>query len=188
MLNFALASCCSSDRFFLLSCFLPLKLRKAQLPWNPLSLSPARPPLQPAEVRLPAPQPGRNLWGDSWDGCRGCLSVPLLSDAVLRAPCPMSGNRCFPSSPSFLAMDSGRAVPVTPWWLQAEMSSSVWKIQSLWGDPQTAVVNLHVYKAFLVSKLFSLSCSFPYSLTSHFPSAFGITCSFQFLIFHPFPY
>ena len=30
--------------------------------------------------------------------------------------------------PSFLAMYSGRAIPITPSWLQAEMSSSVWKI------------------------------------------------------------
>lgn len=79
--------------FFALLFSAPQTPRSPPRPKPPFSST--RPPLQPAEAPLPAPQPGRNLWGDSWDGCRGCLSAPLLSDAALRAPCPVSENSCF---------------------------------------------------------------------------------------------
>ena len=156
MLNFVLASCCSSDRFFCSPVFCPSNSTKPTSPETPfLSL-----PLGHHCSLLKLPCLHHNLEGTSGETAETAAEAACLPLSSQTQSCALL-VQCLKTvvsrtSPSFLAMDSGRAIPVTPSWLQAEMSPSVWKIQSLWGDPQTAVVNLHVYKAFLVSKLFCL--------------------------------
>ena len=103
--------------------------------------------------------------------------------------------------PGFLAMYSGRAIPTTHhgfkqrWVLQFGKYKFFEKIlRLLWLICMITIhfwcliycvclVHFHIFHLFIHSFL----VHFRSSLTSLFPSAFGITCSFQFLIFHLFP-